>query len=87
MDWKLLVETLALVLQFMGSAERRSQYWARSYAGWHEFVDVEPNPAHEGLARLQRNGWVGTILTQNVDRLHQKGGALNVLEMHGTTHR
>jgi hypothetical protein len=37
----------------------RSRYWARSFAGWGEFAHVKPNAAHEALARLQRNGWVG----------------------------
>lgn len=46
-----------------------------------------PNPAHEGLARLQQRGWCDLILTQNVDRLHHKAGSSSVLELHGTTHR
>ncbi|HBS50427.1 MAG TPA: NAD-dependent protein deacylase [Rhodobacteraceae bacterium] len=48
-------------------------------------VDARPNPAHEALARLQRD-WPGevVIVTQNVDDLHEKGGARDVLHMHGT---
>lgn len=47
------------------------------------------NTAHEGLARLQASGWVGHIISQNVDRLHHKAGSApsRVLELHGTTHR
>ena len=56
-------------------------------AGWHEFSDIHPNAAHEGLARLQQRGWVDALITQNVDRLHSKGGASDVIELHGTTHR
>ena len=56
-------------------------------AGWHEFSDIHPNAAHEGLARLQQRGWVDALITQNVDRLHQKAGATDVIELHGTTHR
>ena len=56
-------------------------------AGWHEFSDIHPNAAHEGLARLQQRGWVDAMITQNVDRLHQKAGATDVIELHGTTHR
>ncbi|NOD92931.1 NAD-dependent protein deacylase [Ruegeria sp. HKCCD4884] len=46
---------------------------------------VEPNAAHKALARLQR-GWPGevVIVTQNVDSLHEAGGARNVIHMHGT---
>jgi hypothetical protein len=48
-----------------------------------------PAAAHEGLARLQANGWVGPVVTQNVDRLHHRAGSPpgRVLELHGTTHR
>ncbi len=58
-----------------------------SCAGWHEFSDIHPNAAHEGLARLQQRGWVDALITQNVDRLHSKAGATDVIELHGTTHR
>lgn len=44
----------------------------------------EPNAAHEALARLDA-GWEGELLivTQNVDDLHERGGASRVLHMHG----
>ena len=74
------------VSQFMASAESRARYWARSFAGFAEFSRVPPNAAHESLARLQQRGWVSALLTQNVDRLHHKGGSRDVLELHGTTH-
>ena len=48
---------------------------------------MQPNAAHEGLARLQQRGWVQGLITQNVDRLHQKAGSGGVLELHGTTHQ
>jgi NAD-dependent deacetylase len=46
--------------------------------------EVEPNPAHVALARLEAE-WPGALLivTQNVDDLHERGGARNVLHMHG----
>ncbi len=72
--------------QFMASEAARRRYWARSFAGWHEFSAVEPNAAHAALARLQLRGWLGPLITQNVDRLHSKAGAVDVLELHGTTH-
>ena len=36
---------------------------------------------------LQGLGWVGPLVTQNVDRLHSRAGYRDVLELHGTTHR
>lgn len=49
---------------------------------------AEPNPGHLALARLERlmvdGGRTLTLLTQNVDRLHQKAGSRNVVELHGS---
>lgn len=46
--------------------------------------EVQPNPAHRALARLEAE-WTGELLlvTQNVDDLHERGGAAQVLHMHG----
>ncbi|WP_254052802.1 NAD-dependent protein deacylase [Bacillus sp. V59.32b] len=44
----------------------------------------EPNLAHTFFAELERSGKRGTIITQNVDGLHQKAGSKNVIEVHGT---
>jgi len=46
-------------------------------------ASARPNPAHTGLARLQELGLLHTIITQNVDYLHQEGGATSVIEYHG----
>lgn len=51
-----------------------------------ELIDrARPNPAHEGLGRLQQMGLLHTIITQNIDNLHQEGGATRVIEYHGNT--
>lgn len=72
--------------QFMGSESARKRYWARSFAGWKIFNSSKPNGAHFALARLEQNGHIGHLITQNVDRLHQRAGSSNVTEIHGTTH-
>jgi NAD-dependent deacetylase len=46
-------------------------------------ASARPNPAHIGLGRLQEMGLLHTIITQNVDYLHQEGGATRVIEYHG----
>ena len=74
-------------MQFMATEERRARYWARSFAGWHDFAAVQPNRAHHALAEMQRMGWAESIITQNVDRLHHKAGSKEIIELHGTTHR
>jgi NAD-dependent deacetylase len=49
---------------------------------------ADPNPGHLALARLEHlltaRGREFTLLTQNVDRLHQKAGSRNVVEVHGS---
>lgn len=51
------------------------------------FPEVEPNPAHYTLARLEKEGKLNAIITQNIDGLHQKAGSKNVLELHGSVYR
>jgi NAD-dependent deacetylase len=59
----------ALVLQFYN--ERRKNV-----------ADAKPNAAHYGLAALEKNFDV-TIITQNIDDLHERAGSTNVLHLHG----
>ena len=49
--------------------------------------DAKPNAAHLALARLERQGKVKAVITQNIDGLHQKAGSRNVLELHGSVYR
>ena len=48
---------------------------------------AQPNPAHRGLAGLERAGKLSTVITQNIDGLHQAAGSRHVLELHGSVHR
>jgi NAD-dependent SIR2 family protein deacetylase len=61
----------------------RHRYWARSYVGWRQIALARPNAAHRAVAALQRVGAVADVITQNVDGLHQAGGARDVVELHG----
>lgn len=47
-------------------------------------MEAKPNPAHIGLAELERMGYLSSVITQNVDGLHQSAGSRNVIEFHGT---
>ena len=51
------------------------------------FPEAEPNPAHYTLARLEKEGKLKAIITQNIDGLHHKAGSKNVLELHGIVYR
>lgn len=46
--------------------------------------DAEPNIAHETLAKMEKRSFLETIITQNIDHLHQKAGSRYVYELHGT---
>lgn len=68
---------------FIGDEAVRRRYWARSFAGWPVFKAARPSAAHVALVRLGEAGRVGGIVTQNVDRLHQRAGSRNVIDLHG----
>ncbi len=61
----------------------RHRYWARSFVGWRRIRAARPNDGHRAVGDLQAAGLVGGVITQNVDGLHQAGGARDVLELHG----
>lgn len=46
---------------------------------------ARPNAAHTGLGEMEKMGFLHCIITQNVDNLHQAGGARNVIEYHGNS--
>lgn len=70
------------------------QAFARNPSMVHDFYnerrrgllhqDVQPNPAHKALAELQEK-WPAdvSIVTQNIDDLHERGGSMDVIHMHG----
>ncbi|GMR23147.1 MAG: NAD-dependent protein deacetylase [Acidobacteriota bacterium] len=73
--------------QFIGSAETRQRYWARSMVGWKLVEGAQPNTAHEALAAIEALGPLRYLVTQNVDGLHQKAGSVHVNDLHGRVDR
>lgn len=69
--------------EFIADATIRQRYWTRSAVGWPAVGAAQPNVAHRALARLEQQGHVELLLTQNVDRLHQAAGHQNVIDLHG----
>jgi NAD-dependent deacetylase len=51
------------------------------------YKEAKPNPAHIALARLEEEGKLKAVITQNIDGLHQLAGSRNVLELHGSVQR
>jgi len=69
--------------QFVGDPEFRRHYWARNHVGWRHVGTTRPNAGHLALARLEREGVVTGVITQNVDLLHQEAGSQHVIDLHG----
>jgi NAD+-dependent protein deacetylase sirtuin 4 len=71
------------IREFLASHAGRQRYWARSVVGWPRFSACVPNRAHAATAELERAGQLTGVITQNVDRLHQRAGSTRVVELHG----
>ncbi len=72
---------------FVEHAQTRRRYWARSFIGWPHISSTTPNTAHLALARLEAMDHIHTVITQNVDGLHQRAGSRNVIDLHGRLDR
>ncbi len=59
----------------------------RFYKNKMIFTEARPNGAHRALARLEQQGKLKAVITQNIDGLHQMAGSKEVLELHGSIHR
>ena len=59
----------------------------RFYRNKMLYLDAQPNAAHRKLAEWEAAGKLKTVITQNIDGLHQKAGSRNVLELHGSVLR
>lgn len=70
---------------YVSDPEVRKRNWAARVAG-EIWVDRDPNDGHRALVRLEQQGKLHALITQNVDGLHQKAGLPEdlVIEVHGT---
>jgi NAD-dependent deacetylase len=77
-------EKMATLQYYMGDREIRVRAWKMRTE--HEAWSAEPNAGHVALAELERKGKLDTLVTQNVDGLHQAAGSSpeRVVEIHGT---
>ena len=69
--------------EFISLQDKRQRYWARSALGWPAVAKAGPNSAHDELVTLEQKGRIALLVTQNVDRLHQRAGHQNVVDLHG----
>lgn len=67
--------------------QRNPEEFYRFYKDRMIFQDALPNRAHRALAKLEAQGKLKAVITQNIDGLHQAAGSKEVLELHGSVHR
>jgi len=72
---------------YMSSVEMRTEAWRRRFALEDEIGDVEPGRGHRAIAHLVGLGRVTSVITQNIDNLHQASGVPpeKIVELHGNT--
>ena len=79
-------EKMATLDSYMADPEIRKRSWQMRA----DMVDesIAPNPGHDAVTALDRQGKLHTLITQNVDGLHQRAGtsAERIVEIHGTIH-
>jgi NAD-dependent deacetylase len=73
--------------EFVASSDARDESWRRRFAMEPTFAAARPGRGHRALASLYKAGKIPSIVTQNIDNLHQMSGfaADHVVELHGNT--
>ena len=66
---------------------QKPEEFYRFYHNKMLFPNAKPNKAHKALAKLEKEGKLKAVITQNIDGLHQAAGSKEVLELHGSVHR
>ena len=72
-----------MIQAFRTEAAVYRRYWARAFAGWPRLAAATPNAAHRAFADWEAAGTLVQLVTQNVDRLHQRAGSRAVIDLHG----
>ena len=83
-DPQIYANTEGLVSTFREYPQRLVDFVVDLYS---VLLDAEPNPAHLSLSRLEKQGVLNSVITQNIDNLHQQAGSRNVIELHGNAFR
>ena len=71
--------------EYVKSADARIEAWRRKFEIDRDMIGAEPNRGHRAVAKLVRTGKVSSVITQNIDGLHQESGVPDeqMIELHG----
>lgn len=83
-DPEIYANTEGLVSLFKTHPEKLTDFVIDFYA---VLLKARPNPAHAALAVLEKEGILSSVITQNIDNLHQQAGSRSVVELHGNASR
>jgi NAD-dependent deacetylase len=72
---------VAHISVFRSDPERFWHFYGKRF---QTLEDKQPNRAHQALAELERAGLVHAVITQNIDRLHERAGSRELIEVHGS---
>jgi NAD-dependent deacetylase len=72
---------VATIDAFLRHPERVWEFYARRF---ELLASAEPNDGHRALAELEDRGWIRAVITQNIDRLHERAGSRALVEVHGS---
>ena len=67
--------------------ENPTKIWKMMFSLKDTYINAKPNYAHKVLALLEKGSIIKSVITQNIDSLHQKAGSKNVIELHGSFNR
>ena len=67
--------------------QKHTETFFEYYKKYLLYPDAQPNDCHRALAKMEREGKLSAIITQNIDGLHQKAGSKTVYELHGSAHQ
>jgi len=75
--------------EFLTSKDARIEHWRQKMELYDDLVQAKPNPAHLGVAALNKKGFLEAVITQNIDGLHQAAGLPDekIIELHGNSTR
>ncbi|BDR91934.1 NAD-dependent deacetylase [Vulcanisaeta souniana JCM 11219] len=82
--WRQYNPEIATIDYFL---QHPKEFWLFYRMRLSTLFTAKPNRAHIALAELEKMGIIKTIITQNIDGLHQAAGSNNVIELHGTMRR